>query len=113
MTLAEVRAILGCRVLCGEEKLDTEVLVACGSDLMSDVLAFIKPGALLLTGLATAQSVRTADVADSKAVVYVRGKEPEEDTVQLARAKGIPLLSTDYTMFEACGRLYAAGLPGG
>ena len=113
MTLAEVKATLNCRVLCGEERMDTEVAVACGSDLMSDVLAFIKPGALLLTGLASAQSVRTADVADAKAVVYVRGKEPDEATVALAKEKGLPLLCTELTMYEACGRLHAAGLPGG
>ena len=113
MTLHEVVAVLGCRVICGGDLLDTEVEVACGSDLMSDVLAFFKAGSLLLTGLANVQSVRTADVADAKAVVYVRGKEPESEAIALATEKRIPLLSTDWTMYEACGKLYAAGLPGG
>jgi predicted transcriptional regulator len=113
MTLREVVALLGGRVICGGDLLDTEVKIACGSDLMSDVLAFIKTGSLLLTGLANVQSVRTADVADAKAIVYVRGKEPDGDAIALAEEKGIPLLSTEWTMYEACGKLYQAGLPGG
>ena len=113
MRLSEVRRILDCRVLVGEDQLETEVLVGCGADLMSDVLAFIKPQALLLTGLTNVQSVRTADVAETRAIVYVRGKLPDEETVKLAREKEIVLLSTELPMFESCGKLYAHGLPGG
>ena len=112
MTLREIVAALGCHVVCGEGELDTTVDVACGSDLMSDVLAFIKPGSLLLTGLANLQSVRTADVADARAIVYVRGKEPDADAIALAQERRIPLLCTQLTMYEACGKLYEAGLPG-
>ena len=113
MTLAEVRAALDCRVVYGDDMLGTEVSVACASDLMSDVLAFFKPGALLLTGLASVQSVRTADVADAKAIVYVRGKEPNAEALALAKKTHIPLLTTQLTMYGTCGRLYSAGLPGG
>ena len=86
--------------------------VVGGSDLMSDVLAFIEPDAMLLTGLTDAQSVRTARIADVAAVVYVRGKPPSEDGVALAREGKLPLLLTPLTMYEACGRLYSAGLRG-
>ena len=112
MKLETVREALGCRVVTGEDRLAAEVKVGCGADLMSDVLAFIKPQALLLTGLPTVQSVRTADVAEVIAIVYVRGKQPEPEAVALAQEKGIVLLATGLPMYEACGRLYARGLRG-
>ena len=113
MKLEAVRRILNCRVIAGEDKLGEEVGVGCGADLMSDVLAFIKPDALLLTGLTNVQSVRTAHVAEVKAIVYVRGKCPDQDVVALAQEEGIVLLATNLPLYESCGRLYARGLPGG
>jgi predicted transcriptional regulator len=112
MRLEEIRRILNCEVLSGDEDLEQEVVAGCGADLMSDVLAFATPGSVLLTGLTNVQAVRTADVADIKAIVFVRGKLPDRETIELARIKGIPLLATRLTMFEACGRLWAAGLRG-
>lgn len=113
MKLREVKDILNGEVLWGEDLLDeVEVIAGCGSDLMSDVLAFIKSGALLLTGLTTIQSIQTAHVADVKAVVYVRGKRPPDEVIRMAKDKGIPVLRTNLRMYEACGRLYKAGLPG-
>ena len=85
---------------------------ACASDLMSDVLAFGKPGILLLTGLSNAQSVRTANIIDAKAIMYVRGKKPDETGIEFAKEKGIPLLSTKLMMYTACGLLYGHGLQG-
>lgn len=113
MKLEAVRDILDCRVLVGENRLDEEVVVGCGADLMSDVLAFIKPGALLLTGLTHVQSVRTADIAGARAIVFVRGKLPDKEAIELAERNGIVLLATKLLMYEACGKLYAHGLRGG
>ena len=79
---------------------------------MSDVLAFGQPGLLLLTGLTNVQSVRTAEIIDAKAIVYVRGKKPQEGGIELAEEKGIPILSTNHMMYTACGLLYKAGLMG-
>ena len=112
MILREVKKILNCSVIVGDEDLDMEVKMACGADLMSDVLAFTKSGALLLTGLTNPQSVRAAEVADIKAVVYVRGKIPDKEAINLAKKSKIPLLSTKLYMFEACGKLYKRGLIG-
>jgi len=111
--LEVVRDILDCRVLVGGDRLGQQVDVGCGADLMSDVLAFIKPNALLLTGLTNVQSVRTADIAGVKAIVYVRGKLPDKEAIELAKETGIVLLSTNLLMYEACGKLYARGLRGG
>lgn len=112
MKLGEIKRILEAEVIVGKEAMDMEIYFASGADLMSDVLAFTKAGALLLTGLTNAQSVHTAYIAEIKAVVYVRGKKPDESAIKLGMEKGIPLLSTRLDMFEACGRLYSAGLRG-
>jgi hypothetical protein len=111
MKLSEVANILGATFLSGEEQADMDIGGVCASDLMSDVLAFGSPGVLLLTGLTNAQSIMTADVADVVAVAYVRGKRPENGTVELARKKGIPVLLCELPMFEACGRMFKAGMP--
>lgn len=112
MILEKVKEILQANVLVGDEHLQKEVTTAGGSDMMSDVLSFMKPGSLLLTGLINAQSVRTAEIAEIVAICYVRSKQPLPETVELAREKGIPLLSTHYTLYESCGRLFQAGLAG-
>ena len=110
MRLYEVQSILDAQVLWGEEFLDQEVGSACGSDFMSDVLAYAKEQPVLLTGLNNPQAVRTALMLDMRCVIFVRGKDPAEAVVDLARQSGIALLATPLTMYEAGGRLYAAGL---
>ena len=112
MTLKKIKEILKAEIIYGDHFLEEEIEFAGGSDLMSDVLAFGKPGSLLLTGLTNAQSVRTADIIEAKAIVYVRGKRPEKEGIALAREKGIPILSTKYMMYKACGLLYNHGRPG-
>lgn len=112
VTLDDVRRILDAEVLAGEEFLHRDVETACGSDLMSDVLAFVKAECLLLTGLTNLQVVRTAEMADLGAVCFVRGKRPDKQTIELAETKKVPLLTTPMSMFEACGRLYRSGVRG-
>lgn len=112
MTLEKVKEILGAIVLVGADALQIEIEMGCGCDLMSDVLAFVKPDSLLLTGITNPQAVRTAEMSDIKAICFVRGKKPEAKTVELAKDKNIPLLSTPLPLFEACGKLYNAGLIG-
>jgi len=112
MILEKIKEILKAEVIAGAEELQMEIKMGCGCDLMSDVLAFIKPSSLLLTGLTNPQVIRTAEMADIKAVCFVRGKKPDRETVELAKSKNIPLLLTDLPMFEACGKLYKEGLVG-
>ena len=112
MKIREVVALLGAEILCGEDHLDTEIHTACGSDMMSDVLAYVKDQSVLLTGLLNPQVVRTAEMMDMLCIVFVRGKRPEQNVVDLAREKGIVLLSTDLRLFVACGILYTHGLGG-
>jgi len=112
VNLREIRDILEATVLTGEDLLDREPSSACGSDLLSDVLAFTKENSLLLTGLTNSQVIRTAEMSDLIAIVFVRGKKPDASTVELASLKKIPLLATPLPMYESCGRLYLKGLRG-
>lgn len=112
MTLNEICKILQADFMGDVKDLDKEIKMACGSDLMSDVLSFIKADSLLLTGLANPQVVRTAEMAGIAGICFVRGKQPQPETVKLAEEKKIPLLATELSMHESCGRLYREGLPG-
>lgn len=110
MTVKEIADILQAKFLCCEEEGERQVQSAFASDMMSDVLAFVTEDTLLLTGLINSQSVRTAEMLDLPAVVFVRGKNPHKDAVERAKMIGMPALATQMTVFEACGRLYQAGL---
>ena len=113
MTVRDVCNALNARVLCGDDLLDKELHSACGSDLMSDVLAFVKDRAVLLTGMANAHVVRTAEMLDIVSIVFVRDKMPGNEILDMARERGISVLSTELTLFTACGILYGEGLRGG
>ena len=112
MKISDIREILDAQVLCGEENLDKEVFSACGSDMMSDVLAYVKNQAVLLTGLVNSQVLRTAEMMDMICIVFVRSKQPTSEMVELARESGMVVMSTPLRMYEACGKLYLNGLRG-
>lgn len=113
MLAREIKEALNASVIYGEELLGKDVHTACGSDMMSDVLAFMKDQAVLLTGLCNPQVIRTAEMMDVVCIVFVRGKTPSDEMIELAREREIPLLSTGLRMFPACGILYERGLRGG
>jgi hypothetical protein len=112
MKISEIRDLLEADVLCCGELADKEVYSACGSDMMSDVLAYVKDQAVLLTGLVNSQVIRTAEMMDMICIVFVRSKAPTEEMLALARESGIVILATGMRMYEACGKLYANGLRG-
>ena len=111
MTFEEIAKIISGEILV-KPPYDVDFEHACSSDLMSDVLHFVKPNMLLVTGLTNPQAVRTADMAEAPAIVFVRGKHPSEGTLSLAEELGIGVILSPYTMFEASGLLYEAGLKG-
>ena len=112
MKIGSIATLLSAEVLCGAEELESEVHSACASDMMSDVLAFVKDQAVLLTGLVNPQVIRTAVMMDMRCVVFVRKKSPTEDMIALAEESGIVLMKSNLRMFEACGILYSEGLCG-
>lgn len=112
MKISQMQELLEARVLCCEENTHRHVYSACGCDLMSDVLAFVKDQAVLLTGLVNPQVIRTAEMMDMICIVFVRSKVPSEEMIELARESGIVLMVSDKRLYEACGLLYQNGLVG-
>ncbi len=112
MIVKDIVDILQGEIIC-EGDLNQEIKTACGSDMMSDVLAFVKDQSVLLTGLVNPQVVRTAEMMDMACIVFVRGKKPDESMIKLAQSKDITLIQTRFRMFTACGLLYSNGLSGG
>ena len=110
MKISRVAELLGADVVCCDDKVESEVHSACGSDMMSDVLAFVKDQAVLLTGLVNPQVIRTAEMMDMRCVVFVRNKQPSEAMIELAKESGIVVLTSKLRMYEACGVLYESGL---
>lgn len=110
MKIGKIKSLLGADLCCGEDLVDGEVYSACSSDMMSDVLAFVKDQGVLLTGLVNSQVIRTATMMDMRCVVFVRSKIPNDEIISLAKESGIVVMTSKLRMFEACGRLYAAGL---
>ena len=113
MRLQDAADALSCELLSADDETQVDVDVVVASDGMSEILAFHRPHALMLTGLTNIQSVRTAIVADVSAIIYVRGKRPSDSVLQLAVEKCIPVFCTELGMFDCCGILYGAGLQGG
>ncbi|MBR2353385.1 MAG: hypothetical protein IKA76_02655, partial [Clostridia bacterium] len=105
MQIRKIAELLNAKILCGEEHLDGSVHSACGCDMMSDVLAFVKDQAVLLTGLCNPQVVRTAEMMDMRCIVFVRGKMPPEAVVRLADEAGIVVMVSSERMYVACGKL--------
>lgn len=112
MKLSEIVKTLDAKVLNGPDHLDKEIKTCGASDLMSDILAGLSEGSVLLTGLTTVQVIRTAMVAGVGAVIFVRGKTPPQEVIDLAKDNELPLISSPYSMFVSCGRLHACNLTG-
>ena len=112
MKINEIQTLLSANVLTCQDQLDRDVHSACGSDMMSDVLAFVKDQAVLLTGLVNPQVVRTAEMMDMVCIVFVRDKKPSAEIGALAEENGIVVMTTAHRMYDACGILYQNGLQG-
>ena len=110
MKIREIVDLLNGEVLTSRNRLDTEVNSACASDMMSDVLAYVKDQAVLITGLCNPQVIRTAEMMDMVCIVFVRGKKPDKIMLDLAESKNIVVVCSEYRMFAASGILYEAGL---
>ena len=112
MTVRQIAENLEAQVFCGAEKMDLDIQYAFSSDMMSDVLAFVQGSCVLLTGMVNAHVIRTAEMVELECIVFVRGKRPPDDIIEMAQEGGIAVLSTQYTLYTTSGLLYAGGLPG-
>ena len=110
MKLKEIVAILDGEVLLPEVYLEMEVPCAFSSYRIIDILMCTKEPTLLLTGLTNNQVIRLCDMIDIVGIVFVRGKRPLQDIIDMARERNIPLICTNYTMYRSSGLLFNAGL---
>lgn len=111
MHLREIVRLVEGTPLNPEVNMDIKIRGGCGADLMSDVLASSQPKAVLLTGLTNPQVVRTAQIGEFRAIIFVRGKQPPPETIEIATQEQMPLITSPFGMFELCGRLWNVGLP--
>jgi len=110
MTVAEAVGLLEGQFFCSKDKANLEIKSVCAADLMSDVMAFIKERVLLLTGLVNTQVIRTAELLDIQCIIFIQGKVPAREIINMAEEHGIILAGTKHSMFLACGKLYEAGI---
>ena len=108
MTLRDIKEILNATVLDASQDLDREVCNFCGADMMSEALAFSHEDCTLLTGLCNPQVVRTAEMLDVHNIIFVRGKNPTPEMLDMAREKDMVVMTTEETMYNACGKVYHA-----
>ncbi len=120
MKLTDLIEKYQCHVYTPELLKDKDILYGFCSDLMSDALMImnsvkdddILEHAILITGLVTRQSIRTAEMLDVDVVLIVRGKIPSTKVIELAYESNIILIKTDYTMFNTSGMMYRDGIKG-
>lgn len=105
LELAKIKEVLQAKIIVGNNLPDISVSGVFASDQMSDVLAFGKPGSILLTGLNTIQSVISSHMAEFRAIAYLQGKIPTDDMKRFAIGKEIVIFSTEDDMYEACTKL--------
>lgn len=112
MRLREIAGLLHAEVLGGHLQLDMKISQALGSDIMSNVLSTpCGDSAVLLTGLTNLQVVRTAEMVDVKAIIFVKGNCPRAEAIRLAGELDLPVLLTNFSLQETCALLQQAGLP--
>jgi hypothetical protein len=110
MKLKEIAVILDATILCGADLLEEEVEMGYSSDLMSDVLTIDTDNLILLTGMVNLQAIRTAEMADIRAIVFVRNKQASPPMLELAKSNGMCVLESPYSLFKSSGLLFQAGL---
>lgn len=110
MKLKEILEALEADLLTEDSDLEIEISCAFGSDLISDTLMCVKEPTLLLTGLTNPQVIRLSDMIDLQGVIFVRGKIPSQEIIEMAKERDLPLISTKNTLYKSSGILYNSGL---
>ncbi|MBN2487010.1 MAG: hypothetical protein JXB34_13630 [Bacteroidales bacterium] len=110
MDIFEIAKQVEGSVICQGNNSEISVNRAFASDLMSDVLTLSTDSLLLITGLANMQTIRTAEMADIKNILFVRNKKPTTEMLAIARQEGINIITCSKSMFAACSILHGAGI---
>jgi hypothetical protein len=83
------------------------------SDLLSDVIGNAGKDCVWVTMQIHVNIIAVAALKDIAAIVIVSNHRPADETVAMAKQKGVCVLGTAMTAFETCGRLYSAGIRAG
>ncbi len=110
MKIRELVSVLNADIITGMQYVDLEIIRGFASDLMSDVLTLDTDKMVLITGLSNMQTIRTAEMAEIQCVLFVRNKKVTEEMLSLANENKMVILQSKYSMFQAVGKLYRAGL---
>ena len=112
MNLQKLIDELALEVVTGHTGTDREVTIGYASDLLSDVMAHAKPGALWVTLQIHQNIIAVATIKELAAIIIVQGREIEKETLEKARAEGMCLLRTALSTFNIVGKLYTRGIVG-
>ena len=110
MEVGKVCEVINAKIINGENIEQNQIEKGFSSDLMSDVLTLDTENLLLITGLCNLQTIRTAEMADIRYIVFVRNKKITPEMLALAKENNIYILESPLTMFKASGLLFLAGL---
>ncbi len=110
MKIKEIAELVEGEVVGSKDNEEYEMTTAFCSDLMSDVLRYSLENTILLTGLCNIQTMRTAEMADLSVVLIGRGKQPDEEMLDLAQESGITIIKSKFSLFRICAILASAGL---
>jgi hypothetical protein len=83
-----------------EQYEDRELAGGYTSDLLSDVMANLKAGQVLITLQAHKNTIAVASLADAPAVVFCHDRKAESDVIEAAAKEGIALFRTSGNQFE-------------
>ncbi|KPK96069.1 serine kinase [bacterium SM23_31] len=94
----------------GEQNLDKKVTGCYASDLLSDVMANSKEGNIWITLQIHANVIAVATLNDLTGIIFVNGRKPEQETLEKARDKNIPLFMSKLQTYELAGKMYQLGI---
>ncbi|WP_053826954.1 DRTGG domain-containing protein [Lascolabacillus massiliensis] len=109
MKLQTICDIVEGRII-NESQNSSDYTKAFASDLMSDVLRFPMENTVLITGLSTIQTIRTAEISNLSCLIIARDKKVSDEMIELATKSRISIISTQTTVYEISGLLYKNGL---
>jgi hypothetical protein len=117
MKIEDIVKLLEAKIHHLPQDYDVDIIYGGASDLMSDVLtymsdlpAYVPKGMVLITGLLNPQVIRTAGLSDISAVIFTRGKVPNDKIIEKASKNTIAVMSTSHKTYTTCGLLYCSGL---
>lgn len=108
MKISELAEKTGFKAI--NEYKDKEIEGVYISDMVSDIITCPKANVLLVTLQTHKNLIATANLVDVAAIVFSKGKMPEEDVIELADRAGIALFSTGVDTWALASKLHELGL---